>query len=493
LKLRLALLFTFALGLGIRLYDLTDPPFDFHATRQFRSAVIARGMYYARLEAIVGERREAAIQQWQDEQQLEPPLLEWLVSLTYHLPGGETLWKARLLSLCFWVLGGAALYRLIKELASPTSALISTLVYLFLPYGVIASRSFQPDPMMVGMTIMGVWRLYRWYKAPSWRNVLLAGTLAGMAILIKAVALFPLGGVAIALLFFDREWKTTLQDGQTWLYGLLALGPGAAYYSYGLFIAGFLRGQAAQSFLPNLWFTPNYYLRWAGLGVSTVGFLVLLIALAGVLFWPSKTGRALSIGWWAGYAAYGLAFPYHIMTHDYYQLPLIPLAAFSLAPAVFWVEQHLARYRIAQIVFGLVIGGMVAVQVWNARAELARKSYQSDAEEWGRYQTMIPSDHNVLALVQAYGYPLKYYGWTTATLWANTGDLALRELAGQSAEQLEQRRWSQFEGMDLFLVTNFNEFKRQPDLQEHLAKFGVFAEGEGYILYDLKNLRESLP
>lgn len=38
---RFALLLTFLLALDIRLYDLTDPPFDFHSTRQFRSAVIA--------------------------------------------------------------------------------------------------------------------------------------------------------------------------------------------------------------------------------------------------------------------------------------------------------------------------------------------------------------------------------------------------------------------------------------------------------------------
>ena len=190
---------------------------------------------------------------------------------------------------------------------------------------------------------------------------------------------------------------------------------------------------------------------------------------------------------------YGLAFPYHIMTHDYYQLPLIPLAAFSLAPVVDWVEQHLPTYRVAPVGMGLLIAGAVAVQVWNVRVELARKSYQSDAEEWGRYQSIIPPDQNVVALVQAYGYPLKYYGWTTATLWANTSDLALRELAGQTAEQLEQRRWNQLDGMDLFLVTNFNEFNRQPDLQEHLARFGVFAEGEGYILYDLKNIRRPFP
>ncbi|HNB50858.1 MAG TPA: glycosyltransferase family 39 protein [Anaerolineales bacterium] len=481
---RLALLLTFLLALGIRLYDLTDPPFDFHSTRQFRSAVIARGMYYARLPSASEPLRSLAIQQWHDEKQLEPPILEGLVSLTYFLPGGEALWKARLLSLCFWVAGGVALYALLKKLLDSSAAWLGTLVYLFLPYGVFASRSFQPDPLMVSLTIFAIWRIYEWHTARTWKNALLAGGLAGAAILIKAVALFPIGCVALALIGWDAGWKKSLRDGQTWAVGLLALAPGGLYYIYGLFIAGFLQGQAAQSFLPNLWLTTKYYLHWAGLGVQVAGLGTLLLGGVGIFFWPTRSGRVLALGWGVGYLLYGFAFPYHIMTHDYYQLPLLPLVAFSITPLLAWGMSRLPA-RWGTLAFTLLAVVWVGFQMREAYAELSRKSYVSDAQEWSRYQTLIPPDQNLLALVQAYGYPLKYYGWRTATLWANTGDVALRELAGQS--QFEEKRWEQFDGMDLFLVTNFNEFDRQPELKEHLTtRFGVFAEGEGFVIYDLK-------
>ena len=55
----LALAF-FVLGLGIRLLDLTDPPLDFHAWRQFRSATIARGMYYVMASDVDPEARQIA-------------------------------------------------------------------------------------------------------------------------------------------------------------------------------------------------------------------------------------------------------------------------------------------------------------------------------------------------------------------------------------------------------------------------------------------------
>ena len=44
--LTLLALLVLLLGLGIRLVDLTDPPLDFHATRQLRSAILARAAYF---------------------------------------------------------------------------------------------------------------------------------------------------------------------------------------------------------------------------------------------------------------------------------------------------------------------------------------------------------------------------------------------------------------------------------------------------------------
>ncbi|GAB4580920.1 MAG: hypothetical protein Fur0022_36640 [Anaerolineales bacterium] len=486
---------SFLLTLGIRLYDLTDPPFDFHATRQFRSAVIARGIYYAWLPSAPEVQRARAVQQWNNERPLEPPIMEGLAALTYHLPGGEALWKARLLASVFWEAGGLALFALTREVTSHRAAWLSSLIYLFLPYGILASRSFQPDPLMVMMTLLALWRVLRWHQRRTWQNAVWAGSLAGIAILIKAVAVFPLGCVVLGLLFFDADWKQLLRTPQTWMAGVLALGPGAAYYLYGLFIAGFLQGQASQSFLPHLWFTPDYYLRWAKLAANVVGGFVILLGGVGIFFWQSKTGRVIALSWGVGYVVYGLAFPYHIITHDYYHLPLIPLISFSLAPLVARGIQWLqTRSHFLQLGLVLLVFGWVSFQLWEAGRELARKNYRSEAEEWRQFQTIIPPETSVLAMVQAYGYPLKYYGWTDATLWANQSDLALRELAGQDPQTLAEKRWAQLEGMDLFLITNFNELKRQPELQEYLTtNFGVFAEGEGYIIFDLRTPLESVP
>jgi len=39
---------------------------------------------------------------------------------------------------------------------------------------------------------------------------------------------------------------------------------------------------------------------------------------------------------------------------------------------------------------------------------------------------------------------------------------------------------------DYFLVTSFNQLDKQPDLKKILAGYPIAAEGDGFVLYDLK-------
>ncbi|MEJ5225677.1 MAG: hypothetical protein WHV44_14560, partial [Anaerolineales bacterium] len=64
---RLVVLAALAAGLVIRLFDLSDPPLDFHPTRQFFSALKARGMYYAVLPNTPQWMRDLSYKQWQEQ------------------------------------------------------------------------------------------------------------------------------------------------------------------------------------------------------------------------------------------------------------------------------------------------------------------------------------------------------------------------------------------------------------------------------------------
>lgn len=64
--------------------------------------------------------------------------------------------------------------------------------------------------------------------------------------------------------------------------------------------------------------------RWFCLG---------LVGLVAVFMVAQPQLRAGLMGAWTGYFLYGIALPYHISTHNYYQLPAIPLVALGLAVA----------------------------------------------------------------------------------------------------------------------------------------------------------------
>jgi hypothetical protein len=169
----LLLLLLFGLGLGVRLYDLTDPPLDFHPTRQLRMAMITRGIYYKMSPAADPLSRETAIAFGRSMGVYEPPILENLVASTYQILRGEYLWVSRIFTSLFWLVGGVALFDLSRRMTSTGGALLATAFYLFLPFGVIASRSFQPDPGMVMWVILATYAFYRWAQGRQWRWAIL--------------------------------------------------------------------------------------------------------------------------------------------------------------------------------------------------------------------------------------------------------------------------------------------------------------------------------
>src|SRR6266496_6404072 len=141
----IALVLIFGAAFAIRLYDLTDLPLDFHPTRQLLSAIKARGLYYeTQPDGVPTWQLETAIRMARLKADVEPVVFERLVAFTYRFTG-EQLWIARIYSSLFWLIGGIFLFILLHKLISFDGALFSTTYYLFFPFAIIASRSFQPD------------------------------------------------------------------------------------------------------------------------------------------------------------------------------------------------------------------------------------------------------------------------------------------------------------------------------------------------------------
>ena len=481
------LLLIFLVAFAIRLYDFDDLPLDFHPTRQLFSMIKARGLYYAMSPELPAWQREIAQQQLMDSPMIEPPVLEYLVAMSYKI-FGENLVIPRVYSSVFWLVGGFFLFMLASKLTNPIGALFALLFYLFLPYGVFASRSFQPDPLMVMLIIMAVWAMWNWRETSAVKWAVTAGVFTGVAIFVKNVAVFPLLGAALGIVF-ERGLRASLKDRQTWMVAVLSVMPVTAYTLYGIFVAGFLGQQFIFRFFPEMWTTLAFYLRWKGQLDAVFGFGVVVIAVIG-LFVARGRASAFLFGLWGGYLVYGMTFAYHITTHDYYQLPLIPIVAFSLAPVAETLSAkilELRNRRFVRLVLGLLVFMVVALQLWTVRVELVREDFRPDLLYWTEIGDVLGhSTTPVVTIAQDYGGRLAYWGWQPAISWYTDGDLNVRAAAGRDID-LKTRISEFIDGRKYFVVTQFSRLDEQPALKTLLyEKYPIYAEGKGYLIFDLQ-------
>jgi hypothetical protein len=164
-------------------------------------------------------------------------------------------------------------------------------------------------------------------------------------------------------------------------------------------------------------------------------------------------------------------------------LSLTPLAEMVLARLTESTQGSRAKRLLAASILTL---GLFAV-LWNVRGVLKSVDYRPEADLWAEIGETLGHPAPVVALTQDYGSRLAYWGWETAVNWPRSADFEYSGTRGGKSDF--EKRLGQLAGK-FFLVTDFEDLKRQPPLEEYLLQFPVFAEGEGYIIYDL---RKGLP
>jgi 4-amino-4-deoxy-L-arabinose transferase-like glycosyltransferase len=477
----------FVAALGIRLYDLTDLPNDFYMTRQYRSLIIARGIYYQHLTTVPDWQRTLAVAQWKAEGLIEPQIMEGIVALTYNLTGVQT-WMGRLYASLFWLIGGIAIWLLAKEMSMRAGGILALVYYLFIPFGVTVSRTFLPDPLMVAMIAWSLWALYRWETRRTWKLAILAGILTGMTIFVKSVAVFPLLFAAAGLVISRASWKRIFADKQTWAVVGITVVPSAIYYLYGS-IAGNLGDQFALRFFPSYWKDASFYGRWIFMAAGFSGFAAMFASLVGILLYPTNQQRFIAIGLWGGYIAYGFTFPYHFITHDYYHLPIILVVAFGLIPVGDFLLKLVLQKKgwVWQAAFAGILLFGVAMQMWASRNTMAVANFRDDAPFYQKLGKLIGHEKNVIEVAGDYGYRLEYWGWIDGSYWPSQMDTNLRVMAGQTTPEFSTEFAKTTAGMELFVITAQGELDKQPQLRNYLvANYPVFAKGDGYLIYNLK-------
>ncbi len=477
----LALLLLILAAIAVRGHALNQSLVTFHPTRHYRSAVIARACFYEATPDTPAWALNVARANRDIQPAGEPPFLEWIACGAYRLVGHENIEIPRVVSLLCWVIGAVPIFLIARRWATDPIALVAAALLLFLPYGIIASRNFQPDPLMTMSCLWAMLGLLRHYERPTPGRRYAAAALTGLALLIKPMSVFVVVPVAIGLAVAHRGWRRLPRSRSLLVLLTLSLIPAGVFYGYSTIFGSLAQDQMKLRFVPSLLPTAFF---WHGLLTMirrVYGVPMFAAALAGTVAAPNRVSRAVLLSLWAGYAAFAVAFTYHMPTHDYYHLPYLALAALGGVALLERMRAMFGRGLPPRAVGVAGLAACTAVAAWgsikawpnlvvpNAAAIVARDE---------RIGELTQHDRRVLFLDPEYGYSLMYHGQLSGDYWPNVDDLAAERYDGAKAIDARDRFVRDYIDTHptYFVATDMNSLRAEKDLQRLLAERAVSVE-----------------
>ena len=486
----LLLAFFLLCGIGVRMIDFTDLPLDFAATRQLRSLIIARGLYYQmdtpNTTTMPQDIRHFGINAGNNESIIEPPIMEYMTAYVYRIMDHENILVSRTLAILFWVAGGIPIFLLARKIMDLNGSFAALAAYLFTPFGVFASRSFQPEALMILCILWALYFQITWAQEENLKNAILAGLFTGLAVFVKAPAAFFVG-FPFAWLVLSKGVKS-LKQPTIFLMAALALLPAILFNAVSATVGGNAGAIFGTRFFPELFTDIDWYSRWLRMIRSVVGYFPFIIGLLAFCLIKKRQDRGFYISMWLAYLLYGFVFAYHIYTHNYYHLPLVPIIALAIGYlfSLFFSKLeaiNTARLPRAAILFVSFFSLLLCAQV--TRGTLIQSEYRHEAQYWASLGEKIGHNASVIALTHDNGYRLSYWGIVSPQQWPTAGDRTIKSLVGASDPDFIQLFKELTLGKQYFLVTLMGEFDSQPDLKEYLYSHYPYEQGDGFILFDL--------
>jgi Dolichyl-phosphate-mannose-protein mannosyltransferase len=506
-----------ALALAARWDHIRALPFDFHAARQFHSAQLARSYYVLASDEMPEWKRHISRVRLREDAPIELPIIQYSTATAYRLFDGEQLWLPRLASSLFWIAGAAFLYFLATRFAPWWGAVGAVALYLFLPFPLVASTSFQPDPLMVTLFLAAALAIVRYDERATEGRFFAAVGLSAGAIFIKpgiaAFFLLPL----FAIVSIGRIGvRATFASARLYAFSVLSVLPTLGFYAYAAITGQFVTGRLELSVNPGLLAESFFWQDWLAMVENVLrppffggrlSLVVLVVALCALVVARSRRTRAVLLGLWGGYALFGLTVTNYVSTHDYYSLPLVPIAALSLAAVAGAAGEHLRRplrrrpVRAAlTILLVLLVGGAAYVKRDALRLPPAERESERRIEAYEHIGEIV--NHTSRALVLG-GTGLWHYAWIAGRYWPEEVDLEWEQTynglqpinADERFVTTDERYYPAVGTMrprpTVFIVAEPIELAFQPDLAVLLSDFAALAEAPDYLIFDLTETIDS--
>ena len=482
--LRICLVLMFLLAALIRRDEIKAP--GHLLDREYTAAIFARAFYFMNNDQVEDWRRDIAVITMNQQPVLEPPLVEYLVSWIYRVMGREEIYYARYLTGAFWLVGGIFMYLIAMKFLSAEAALFATVYYLFVPMGVIISRSFQPDSLMMMLFLASLYLLVNYFENGGEHHLLQASVVTAITLLLRPLLLFAIFFAFLALSLQKKgSWRKII-DRSLIIFGGVSLLPAAVYYGYGIFFAGFMRWKVSTSFLPHLLTKWDFWLGWFQLGTNVAGAAFLIAAVIGFFLLPNRNARILMVGLATGYFIFGVAFTYHIHTHPYYHIQLFPVIAICAAPClaslVKMLRDSIGKFWAVPIILSLSIG---LYSAHRAERDSLYQGWMEDPRTAWKIGEIIGHNPHTVFVSRYYGVPLEYYGEFGGAPWPVRIEDSFYRRPGAQEISVQERIDQLGFKPDYFVITHFDLYRRKhQDLEAYLKSVcSTRLETTEYLIY----------
>jgi dolichyl-phosphate-mannose-protein mannosyltransferase len=338
-------------ALIVRLIGIDQPFIDPWSWRQSDVAAIARnyyenGFHFARPQIDWAGNERGFVG-------TEFPILPFLAALFYQGAGVQE-WIGRIEGVLFFVTALPFFFGLVRRIFGEVTALWATFFYAFAPLSIVASRAFMPDVPSLSLAIVGIYFFLRWVEEERFGALVWSALLVSLALLIKlptAIIGAPILYLAVAAVYDRRKssdaedggletavpWKRALARWELWFYAAVSLVPSAIWYWHA--------HRMAERFYPHHFFGAGgfrimgfawYWEIIRQTAFSSLTLVLFALAIIGAIVgWRGKYARLFH--WWAAAMLLFVVLVGYGNRHQWYQLPLVPVAAVFAGCACAWV------------------------------------------------------------------------------------------------------------------------------------------------------------
>jgi 4-amino-4-deoxy-L-arabinose transferase-like glycosyltransferase len=339
---------------------------------------------------------------------------------------------------------------------------------------------------MMMLFLMSLYALVMYFESPSAKRLLVAGALSSVTLLLRPLVIF---GVFCSFVAFsihhNRNWKKII-DPPLAIFSLVSLLPSALYYGYGILFAGYMRWKIPSSFMPYLLLKRDFWLGWFDLIVNVAKFGPLLLAIAGFFLLRNSKVQYWMVGLAVAFMLFSVAFTYHIHTHPYYHIQLLPIVGLGMASTVASIAQALKnaveKHWWIPLAAAFAFSSFLAYREF--RAALYQDRMESPRVAWEIGETVHHSPRTVNVSFY-YGIPLFYNGQFGGAPWPVRIEDAFYRHADERELSVEQRIDTLGFKPEFFVITNFDLYNRKhQDLKQYLEQqCRLLAHTDQYMVY----------